>query len=37
LAILEEFKKEVKGKRKNLLNYFIKYNLKNFVDHIEEF
>ena len=35
--ILDEFKKEPKGKRKNLLNYFIKYNLKNFVDHIEEF
>ena len=37
MAILEEFKKEVKGKRKNLLDYFIKYNLKNFVDYIEEF
>ena len=35
--ILDEFKKEPKGKRKNLLNYFIKYNLKNFVDCIEEF
>jgi 5'-3' exonuclease len=35
--ILDEFKKEPKGKRGNLLNYFIKYNLMNFVDCIEEF
>ena len=37
VAIIEEFKKEPKGKRNKLLNYFIKHNLKNFVDHIEEF
>ena len=37
LSILEEYKKEPKGKRRNLLNYFIKYNLKNFVEHLEEF
>jgi|TARA_R110001583_G_scaffold1042_3_gene8950 5'-3' exonuclease len=35
--ILKEYEKEPEGKRKNLLNYFIKYNLKNLVEHLEEF
>lgn len=35
--IIEEFNKEPTGQRKNILNYFIQYKLKNLMDHIEEF
>jgi 5'-3' exonuclease len=37
VAILEEFGKEPKGNRGDILNYFINYNLKNLIDQIEEF
>jgi len=36
-SILDEYNKEPKGKRRNILNYFIQNNLKNLMQSIEEF
>ena len=36
-TIIEEYNKEIIGKRSNILSYFIEYKMKKLMDHIEEF
>jgi 5'-3' exonuclease len=36
-TIIEEYNKEIMGKRSNILSYFIEYKMKKLMDHIEEF